>query len=648
MACQALYRKEYVSERHCTQQNPEMSDTKENQSQRPSVRIEPDDRTLFAAFPVPVLLLGVDGKIACLNPAFNDTFGWTFAELSGSPLSQLFPTLENFEGLSQRLFQEHALRDIATQCTTKDGCVRDVLLDGALLHDVNNTLTGLLFTVKDVTGKKLADRRTQSFFRIFEELHHFQELDGLLQFITQKVKSLLHVRGTMVILADEERQEFFFRTASLDTQDSGRKFQEVRFPIGKGVAGQVYKTGKPLLVPDTSRNPYFFKKVDEDAQYETRNMLDVPISTGKHRIGVLCAVNKFGGEFTQDDLELLSAIAGTIVLPLENARINEQLRRSYEDVQSLNRAKDRVIHHLSHELKTPVSVLSASLALLQKRLAGFEGPGQQGYKRILDRAQRNLQRILDMQYEIEDILREKEYTSYHLLSMLLDACVDELDVLITDELGEWSLMQRVRRRIEELFGPRESISRKIKLDQFVERQIERLRPRFAHRACRLSVQIKSTPAIQIPPDVLAKVVEGLVRNAIENTPDGSKIDVTVRNSSEGPELEIKDFGIGISEENQRLIFENYFPSYETMQYSSKKPYDFQAGGKGFDLLRMKIFSERYHFKIRLYSRRCGYVPPEKNLCPGDVTHCAHCRRSTDCLLASGTTVIVQFSPAAES
>ncbi|MCP4401993.1 MAG: HAMP domain-containing histidine kinase, partial [bacterium] len=241
--------------------------------------------------------------------------------------------------------------------------------------------------------------------------------------------------------------------------------------------------------------------------------------------------------------------------------------------------------------------------------------------------------------------REKEYTNYHILSILLDACVDELDVLIIDEAGEWSLMQRLRRRVEELFGPRESISRRIQLDRFIERQLERLRPRFEHRNCRVGVQIKSTPAILIPPEVLAKTVEGLLRNAIENTPDCSKIEVTVRNGEQGPELEVKDFGIGISEENQRLIFENYFPSYHTQDYSSRKPYDFRAGGKGFDLLRMKIFSERYHFKIHLDSRRCGHIPHHENVCPGHVEHCAYCRRSADCLLAGGTTVLVQFNAA---
>ncbi len=62
-----------------------------------------------------------------------------------------------------------------------------------------------------------------------------------------------------------------------------------------------------------------------------------------------------------------------VALPIENARINDELQRSYEEVKSYNRAKDRVIHHLSHELKTPVSVLAASLNLLNKKISGEAG-----------------------------------------------------------------------------------------------------------------------------------------------------------------------------------------------------------------------------------------------------------------------------------
>jgi signal transduction histidine kinase len=118
--------------------------------------------------------------------------------------------------------------------------------------------------------------------------------------------------------------------------------------------------------------------------------------------------------------------------------------------------------------------------------------------------------------------------------------------------------------------------------------------------------------------------------------------VSVKKGKNGPELAVKDTGIGISAENQRLIFENYFTAYETMQYSSRNPYDFGAGGKGFDLLRMRIFSERYDFKLKMKSRRCGLLPDDSEACAGYIENCVHSGSSEDCRDSGGTTVTVQF------
>jgi len=46
-------------------------------------------------------------------------------------------------------------------------------------------------------------------------------------------------------------------------------------------------------------------------------------------------------------------IAGTVALSLENARFSEELKKAYREVTSLNRAKDKVINHLSTNCEHP-------------------------------------------------------------------------------------------------------------------------------------------------------------------------------------------------------------------------------------------------------------------------------------------------------
>jgi len=632
-----------VTDRILAQQALKESEACALELSQSSQRAEQRYRAFLEFLPDPVFVFNMDNTVSYLNPAFEKVFGWTLKELEGKIIP--FVPEESKESTKlglQQLFKEKAIHSFETKRLTKDGRVLDIIIDGAIFYDALNNPAGQVITLRDVTLEKRSARINEALFRISQALHQYRGLDVRLQFITREVRDLIGVGGASVILLDETKKEFYFRESIYDDGKTGQRMKEIRFPVAKGVAGEVYRTGKPLIVHDTANDPHFFNQVDQKSDYQTRNMLDVPIQIQGRLIGVLCAVNKKEGSFDQPDIDLLTAVANYVALPIENAGIHEELKRSYQEVQSLNRAKDRVIHHLSHELKTPMSILTASLALLRKRLAGIE---DRNWDSILDRAQRNLDRLLEMQYEIEDILREKDYKTYYLLSSLLDACADELELLVAEQLEEKDIILRLRQRIKELFGPHETAPEEVRLDQFVREKVQALRPRFAHRQCSVKTRISGEHLVWIPPDVLGKILEGLVRNAVENTPDGGQILVSVKKGKNGPELAVKDTGIGISEENQRLIFDNYFTAYETMQYSSRNPYDFGAGGKGFDLLRMRIFSERYDFKLKMKSRRCNLLADDSEACAGYIKNCVHSGKSEDCLDSGGTTVTVQFKPA---
>ncbi|MGD2015097.1 MAG: PAS domain S-box protein, partial [Desulfobacterales bacterium] len=411
-----------VTDRVLAQQALKASEACALELSRTSRRSEHRYRAFLEFLPDPVFVFNMDNTVFYLNPAFEKVFGWSLEELKGKiiPFVPESAKAETRSGIRQ-LFKEKVIHGFETKRLTKDGLLLDIIVDGAIFYDADNQPAGQVITLRDVTREKREARINQALFRIARALHSYRRLDARLRFVTREVQDLMGVEGASVILLDEDKKEFYFRESVYDDGKTGKKMKEIRFPVDKGVAGQVYRTGQPLIVPDTAKDPHFFSRVDEKARYKTRNMLDVPLQIQDRLIGVLCAVNKKEGTFGQPDVELLSAIANYVALPIENAAINEELKRSYQDVRSLNRAKDQVIHHLSHELKTPISILAASLSLLRKKLSGLE---DRNWDSILDRAQRNLDRLLDMQYQIEDILREKDYKIYYMLSSLLDACTD--------------------------------------------------------------------------------------------------------------------------------------------------------------------------------------------------------------------------------
>jgi K+-sensing histidine kinase KdpD len=343
--------------------------------------------------------------------------------------------------------------------------------------------------------------------------------------------------------------------------------------------------------------------------------------------------------YSNEDRDLLETLTNSLIVSLKNARSTEALKNAYEELAVLNRAKDKLIDHLSHELQTPVAVLKTSLALLRRKLVSL--PPEQ-WQSVIDRAARHIQRLSDLQAEVVDILKNPVTKNYHILSRLIDQCADELEVLIAEQTGDTAAIGRARQRIEEIFGPREAVPEEIVLEQFVKETIKKIEPHFAHRHLKIILDTERTTAVRLPSEPLEKLVIGLIKNAIENTPDEGKIEVKVKNRSSAVVFIVHDFGVGIVEEHCKRIFEGFFPTQDMNQYSTKKPYDFNAGGKGADLLRLKIFSERFHFKLDVSSSRCRYIPLSTDTCPGEISRCEFCQNIEDCYGSGQTTFTAVF------
>ncbi|MCD4744089.1 MAG: GAF domain-containing protein [Desulfobacteraceae bacterium] len=597
-------------------------------------------RILLDFAPYPVATFTLKGNISYLNPSFTEVFGWTLDDMKKGKALFVPPELvhETSDKLKELFKQKTVIRYVTKRCA-KNGKILDVIVRGVVFSELEMGVSGELVIFRDITKEKRIAKSNEAMLRISMALPEYPDLEELLDYISGEIKRLLETQGALVILLDDEKKEFFFPGAAYDDNVTKMKIKQIRLPIDSMASGEVVKTGKPLIVNDAYKDSELYFQRDKEFGYSFDNYVLVPIKNSDRIIGVLAAFNKTEGDFEQADMELLGMVAGTVGLSIENARFSDELKKSHRELLSLDRAKSKAINHLSHELKTPVAIFNGTLDILSKKLKSMP---DDTWRRSMDRAKRNIERIKQLQNEINDIIFEKEHESKSFLNYYVNQCADLLDNIIENELEETHLIDRVRSRIDKIFMINKSDPENILLNDFVKHRFETLQPKFAHRRLKVDLILDSARSISIAAEPLQKIIDGLIKNAVENTPDHGKIEITVSKHESGASLVIKDYGIGIIVDDRHRIFEGFFTTQETAVYSSKKPFDFNAGGRGADLLRMKIFSERYNFSIDAFSNRCKFIPGKDDICPGDVDNCIFCTDENDCYQSGESVFTVNF------
>jgi|GEM_PF-4465414 len=195
------------------------------------------------------------------------------------------------------------------------------------------------------------------------------DIDHLLQVIVGEVQNVIECEGAGVLLYDEAKDDFFWRLVQDKQSFLSSASDSIRIPRNSGVCGWVFDTGQPALVHDAANDPRLYRPVEDKSGFQTRNMICVPLQTREKRLGVLYALNKNQGSFNDEDVEVMSALASNVALALENASYYESLVNSHKELERLNRAKSKMLHHLSHELKTPLAIIEASLAIMKRKIS---------------------------------------------------------------------------------------------------------------------------------------------------------------------------------------------------------------------------------------------------------------------------------------
>ncbi|MBU1171126.1 MAG: GAF domain-containing protein [Proteobacteria bacterium] len=508
----------------------------------------------------------------------------------------------------------------------------------APVKDNQGNVIGAIETLQDITREKRVSELNAAMLRISNALHNFSYLEDLLTYISKEIKNLLGAEGALVVLRDPEANELYCPGIAYDDPDNEKRVRTIRFSMDEVVAGQVIQTGKPVIINDTSWHDLYPIR-DQKMGYITRSLVEVPVFAEDRIIGVLSGINKKDGQFSHKDVELLSTLAGTVALAIENTRYQEELRHAYREVRALNTAKGKAINHLSHELKTPVAILSEAVSVLEEELQALP---EDDWRPFLGMIYRQLHRISDIKDEVADIIKAKDRNVSELTPWLIEQCGDLLSVLASNNMGKGDVAEQIKAFIENLFTPKDLVMVSVYLSDFVDHRIRVLNKEFTHRNIEFRLNLEKARNILIPQEILQKIVDGLIRNAIENTPDEGRVHLSVFEKGEHVFLSVKDSGVGVRQDHQERIFEGFFPTQDMTLYSTRKPFDFNAGGKGADLLRMKIFSEAYNFTIEMRSTRCPHLDEEKKTCPGRISLCPAVTESSPCDTLGGTEFILRF------
>lgn len=172
-------------------------------------------------------------------------------------------------------------------------------------------------------ARRRADK-LQAILEVAKAMAAAHSLDELLPLILREAARVVEADRCSLFIIDRARNELWSRVAQ------GAK-QEIRVPLGQGIAGSVAQTGEVVNLRDAYDDARFQRDWDSKNNYRTKSVLCVPMRDTRGEItGVIQALNAVGGEFDAEDEELLMALGGQAAQAIENAMLHEEIRGLFE------------------------------------------------------------------------------------------------------------------------------------------------------------------------------------------------------------------------------------------------------------------------------------------------------------------------------
>ncbi len=346
------------------------------------------------------------------------------------------------------------------------------------------------------------------------------DLEVVLRLVIDGIQRTMGTEAVSVLLCepafDNGNQELVFAAV---VSSASEKLVGKRIPITAGIAGWVVREKQGVVVAEAQQDSHFYSHIDGVTGMNTHSLLAVPLLTKGAVIGVIETVNKTSGVFTQHDLEMLEAIAGTAAVAIENARLfkaeREQYRRLQESQTQLIQAEKmtalgRLAATLAHEINNPLQAITSDLEL-----------------------------ILDFPLDPEERVKRLRVARQEI-----------------DRLSE--MTRRVLAFARPSLAPRESVS----VADLIKQTLSLAGKKLQHSHIQVTTDLVAAPPIMAAPNQLVQVFLNLVINAIEAIYDHGQIHISLGVEGEQVVARFANDGPPIAPDDLPRIFEPFFTTKE--------------------------------------------------------------------------------------
>ncbi len=220
----------------------------------------------------------------------------------------------------------------------------------------------------------------QTLFAVQQAITSRLDSPAVLQLIADEARRLTNARGALVFMLEGDE----LRLSVLSTEDEVDVEVGYRMPVAQSLTGQAFQLGQPIRVTNARQESRPYADLVRRLNIDT--LMVVPLMSGSEPIGSISAFNKTEGAFGLDDERVLSMLATSAVIGLENARLyqEEQERRqeaeqrrqvaeSLRDILTVlnsNRPLEEILNHIVAQ----AGRLLGANAVAIFRLQGKDGP----------------------------------------------------------------------------------------------------------------------------------------------------------------------------------------------------------------------------------------------------------------------------------